>query len=180
MAITPSGSPAWVRNAAHTTYGGHTDKRNWQSQGLVNGRTDVGAEAFTRAAADLAAIARTAPLATLRVTCNDSSPAAPTIEYVSQMTGIQSASYGGGAAPTGYPSASRNGDGDVTITWPTTLTDDYGVSAAVDINTAIPGAYGSTITICTATITSNNVVRVRSFDAGGSALADAQFCLEVG
>ena len=71
MAITPAGSPPWVRNADHATYGGNLDKRNFQGQGIINAQTDVGAEQFVRLCTDLAAAVRTAPFGIFVCTPND-------------------------------------------------------------------------------------------------------------
>src|SRR5262245_17366201 len=114
MAITPTGKPGWVRTNSHEHYGGDTNKKNYQSQGAVNSRTDLTAENVCRVAADIAAMARTAEFATIVFTCNDSVPAAPTVnEYLAQT----------GGAPTG----SRIGDGDVTLEWLDQYSNDYGV-----------------------------------------------------
>lgn len=182
MSTTPNGYPAWVRSADHTTYGGHADKTNYQSQGVVNPQTDIGAEAFTRLVADLEAIQRTAPWCVLTVTCNDASPAAPTITVINQMTGVRTASYSGDAAPSGYPSAARNGNGDVTITWATSYADPYGVTGTVHVAHATASAHGSSSASVAVALTDTNAdgfneaVRVRCWSAG-AALADATFTL---
>lgn len=180
MTITPNGYPAWLRTAAHTDYGGHTDKRNWMSQGVVNGRTDVGAEAFARMVADLAAVARVAPFATLRVQCNDTSPAAPTILVCHQMTGIRETSYAGDAAPAGFPSAARNGNGDVTLTWASSYTDPYGVSGAVNIKNCVVTPVTNAARVAAYELPSAVSVRVRIFvSTSGAAATDPIFSLKV-
>ncbi len=171
MAITPDGLPAWVRQSDHTTYGGHVDKVNWHNQPLTNPRTDVGAEAFARLVADMEAVVRTAPFVVLRVTCNDTTPAAPTIQLVNQMTGIRESSYEGDAAPSGMPSGARNGDGDITLTWSSSYNDPYSVSGTVKIIAATADAEGASARICTTVIT-DTTVRARVFDAAGSASQD--------
>jgi hypothetical protein len=72
MATTPNGTPAWTRSADHTFYGGHVDKANYQDEPIVNPKTDVGANAIQRMAADLAAVARMANFATVTFTANES------------------------------------------------------------------------------------------------------------
>jgi len=175
---TPSGSPAWVRTADHSDYGGHVDKVNWHGQGLVNARTDVGAEAIMRLAADLAAVVRTSPLCTITFLCNDGSPAAPTIEAVNLMTGVRFVSYAGDSAPTGYPSGARNGDGDVTLTIPSALTDDYSVSGDVEIIGATATVQDAAARTATYEIPTANTIRVRAWN-GASALADARVTVEI-
>lgn len=186
MAITPNGSPAWVRNADHTVYGGNVQKTNFHSQGVTNPRTDVGAEGFVRLAADLAAVARTAPFSSLTVLCNDSAPAAPTIEVVDQMTGLRVFSYEGDAAPPGYPSGARNGAGDVTITWDASYEDAYGVSGDIDIQHPLVTVHGTTPVKAVCELLDpdinllNEAVRVRCFTfPGGAATSNARFSLEV-
>jgi hypothetical protein len=179
MPIVPTGDPAWIRTADHTTYGGDTEKTNFQSQGVTNARTDVGAEAFTRMAADLAAVQRTAPFCTVTFLCNDGVPAAPTITFVNQMTGIRSVQYAGDSAPSGFPSGARNGNGDVTFTWSTTYDDPYGIAGAINIVHAEVSGIGSTAIIATYEITSANVVRVRLFDAAGVAISDKRASLSI-
>lgn len=179
MSVTPTGYPAWQRSSDHTVYGGHTDKTNYQSAGLVNGQTDVGAEAICRIAADLEAVHRTAAFCELRFLCNDSSPAAPTIEFVNQMTGIRSTSYAGASPPAGFPSAARNGNGDVTLTWASSYNDPYGVAGTVNIVHGIPSLHGATPGDVTVDILTATTVRLRATNAAGAAIADARIGLEV-
>jgi hypothetical protein len=130
MAITPTGSPPWTRTSDHTQYGGNVNKRNYGNVGVVDAQTDVGAEDFCRLASDVAALARTADFAVITYLCNDSVPAAPTIEVVYMMTGTRVTSYAGDNPPSGFPSAARNGNGDVTFTFASSYADDYGVSGS--------------------------------------------------
>lgn len=169
---TPSGSPAWTRTAGIAQYGGHADKKNHLSIGVVDPLTDVGAEAFQRITADLAAIAKTAPFCVLQVTCNDGTPAAPTVDSLLQMNGTDTDGYEGDASPSGFPSLARNGDGDFTITFASSYSDDYSQSGAFAVKFADGGLASSsagTVTVETAATT----VRVRCWDGAGSALADA-------
>ena len=116
MPITPTGNPAWTRSAGIESYGGNVNKRNHLSQGVVDPETDISAENLSRIAADLTAVARVSAFSAIRFTCNDTSPAAPTVANVLQQTAINTAGYEGDAAPTGMPSLARNGTGDVTVT----------------------------------------------------------------
>ena len=185
MAIVPTGATPWTRTNDHTTYGGDPNKTNWHSQGVTNARTDVGAEALCRMAEDLAAVMRTAPFCLAYITCDDTTPAAPTLTFVNQMTGVRIVSYLGSAAPAGFPSATRNGNGDVTITWATSYTDDYGVSGNIHICHADVSIYGSTPLVPTAVLTDpnadgrNEAVRVRLFTLAGAAATNQSCSLSV-
>ena len=82
MPIVPSGSTPWIRTNDLTHYGGHPEKANYLSRGAIDPLTDVDASQFSRLAADVAALQRVAPFCTMTILCNDSAPAAPTVEYV--------------------------------------------------------------------------------------------------
>jgi len=175
---TPAGLPAWSRAADHTVYGGHLQKVNYQSQGVVNPRTDFGAEALCRLAADAEATVRTCPFAVVTLLNRDASPAAPTIEAVYMMTGVRATSYDGSAAPTGFPSAARNGTGDVTMTFAASYADPYGISHPFTPTHCVLGFHGTTFLDATYVI-SGSTVRIRCFGAGGSALGDRRVTLTV-
>jgi hypothetical protein len=179
MAITPTGAPCWTRQTSHTDYGGNTLKQNYMGQGVMNALTDVGAEDFCRLCSDMAAVARTASMWVITYECNDTAPAAPTVNIVHGMTGVQLVSYEGNAAPTGYPSAARNGNGDVTFTFDATYDDEYGVAGAwvpVTCNTSV----SATAAREASWVISGSTVRVRIFDAAGAAVSDPTVTLEVG
>lgn len=178
MAVTPSGSPAWVRTASHVDYGGHVGKVNLHGQGLTDPRTDVGAEAITRLASDLAAVARTCPLVTITYLCNDSVIAHPTIESVLLMTGVRFVNYAGDAAPTGFPSGERNGNGDVTLTILSSLSDEYGVSGDVSIVGARATVQNAAARTASYEIPTANTLRVRAWN-GASALSDARVTVSI-
>lgn len=185
-AIVPTGAPAWVRSVSHVDYGGDTNKTNWLTQGVVNARTDVGAEALCRLAEDLACCVRTAPWATLTLQCNDGgSPAAPTVLAINQMTGVRIISYAGDNPPSGFPGATRNGNGDVTITWATSYQDDYGVSGSINIVHAKATIRGITPLSYAYQLVDGNsdglseAIRVRVFDLAGVAAASPSFTLSV-
>jgi hypothetical protein len=178
MTITPSGSPAWARTADHSHYGGHTDKRNYQSQGVTNPRTDVGAEAIVRQAADTAAAVRTAKFASITYTNNDSSPAAPTVSGLEMMTGIVQSPYAGDAPPTGFPGAVRVGAGHVKFTFASSYTDEYGVAASFSPRRAKASGHGSAFVNCTCVVSGQDV-DVYCWDAAGVALAGKTVTLTV-
>lgn len=128
--IVPTGSPAWVRDATHETYGGALEKANYQSTGTIDPQTDFSAENWARTSLDMAACERTAPAMMLRYQCNDTPHAPPTIIYARSMWG-STGTYEGDNPPVGFPSAIRNDDSDVTFILEDgqTLPDAYGVRA---------------------------------------------------
>lgn len=173
MAITPTGSPAWTRTVDFSHYGGNANKENYLGRGAIDALTDVAAEEFSRMVADIAGLARTAPFAIVTYLCNDASPDAPTIEFCALMTGVQTTSYEGDAAPAGFPSAARNGDGDVTFTFASSYADEYGVAGAYvprDPGGSLIGTTGGAPTF----VISGSTLRIRAFDSAGAALADAR------
>jgi len=156
---TPTGKPAWVRTNDHTAYGGHVNKTNYESVGTVNPRTDLSAQNLCRIAADLAAIARTAPFAIIKFTCNDSSPAAPTILTYWSMAG-------------GQPTPSRNGTGDVTFTWSASYDDPYGVAGSINIfGTVATVDVLSSTRFCT-TLSGSVSARIQVWNDAGAAVGD--------
>lgn len=181
MAIIPTGSPAWLRTATHSDYGGNTSKRNFMSRGVVDPLTDVGAEDFVRICADLEAAVRTVPFATLTYLNSDSVPAAPTVQSALLMTGVRVVSYVGDAAPAGFPSAVRNGTGDVTFTFASSYTDPYGVAGTFAIShygaSGSDGA-GGIVRVTTERPTATTL-RVRCFNSAGAALGNCTVTLRV-
>jgi len=178
MTTTPSGSPAWTRTNSHTDYGGDTEKQNYLSQGAVDAQTDVTAEQICRIAADLEALHRTVPFCQLVYTNNDGATAAPTITRIRMMTGTRLISYEGDAAPSGFPSAARNGDGDVTFTFSASYLDAYGVSGAF----AIRYPHAEVLFnegIAAPEIVSDTQVRIRVKDTAGAALLNQDVLLEI-
>lgn len=179
MTITPTGVPAQVRSANIQDYGGHADKRNYQAQGVVNPLTDVDATQFTRITADLAACARVAPFCVITVQCNDTAPAAPTVLRALQMGVVAPTGYAGASPPdANLPTLARDGDGAFTITWPATTTDDYGVSAPVDLLNVFPGTHESSRKTLTAWDDERTLV-VIALDDAGDPLPDAVVTIEV-
>lgn len=176
--ITPSGLPAWSRTADHQNYGGHTSKVNYQSQGVTNPRTDVGAEAICRHASDTAAAVRTSDFAKITFLNNDGSPAAPTVESVEMMTGVTSTPYAGGSPTTGFPGATRSSTGVTVFTFDSSYVDDYGVSSSFAPTMAMAVGHGSSFVNCTCVV-SGQTVTVYCWDAAGVAVGDKRVTLTV-
>lgn len=177
--IIPSGQPVWLRTSDFQTYGGHTQKQNHLGQGVIDALTDVGAEQISRFFADAASVARVAPFATITFTCNDSSPAAPTILAVNGMIGVRYTSYEGNAAPAGYASAARNGNGDVTFTFASAYSDPYGVSGAFALSHPRASIVGPDGGSAPCEKLSDTTVRVRAYDAVGNVFMNATVTLIV-
>lgn len=177
---TPTGNPAWLRTSAFDTYGGDLNKQNYQSQGVVNPRTDVGAEGFSRLTADVASIARTVEFCSMLVQCDDATPGPPTVVNCRLMTGVTAVSYVGNAPPTGFPTVARNGNGDVSVTFASSYSDEYGVAGAFIAKDPIANFVGSSGGLATPDRVSSTVIRVRCFSLLAVALVSPKFTLTVG
>src|SRR5690606_32431313 len=143
-----------------------SEKRNYQSQGVVNPKTDVGAEDYSRLVTDVAASVRTAAFCVITFLQDDTTPDDPTVEYVNMMTGVRTTIYDGGAPPDGFPSVTRNDDGDVSITFDSNYSDGYAVSGAFTPRHASGNVHGSTAATVSCSV-SGSVVTVLTFDAAG-------------
>jgi hypothetical protein len=187
MSVTPTGSPAWARTADHTIYGGNVNKRNFMSEGVLNAETDVGAEDITRMAEDLAAVVRTAPFAAIAYTADDTTPANPTVLSVRQMTGVQTSSYAGASPPTGFPAATRSGDGVTVFTWSATYQDAYGQTAYVNLKqgggSVSAASTGRKVAVVLSDANAdgyNEVATVSVYDASGTLDTDQSVSFWVG
>jgi len=167
MTITPTGLPAWTRTAAHTDYGGHTSKTNYMGGGVINAKTDVGAEQVCRMAADVAALVRVAPFAVLTIQFNDTPAADPTILYANLMTGV-TANYEGDNPPSGFPSASRAADGVCLLSFDSSYSDDYGVAADFAPEQAEGTGHGSSNVIVDVAISGTDLQVTCADEVGGS------------
>ncbi len=179
MPIIPTGSPPWVRTNDLTHYGGHPEKSNYLSRGAIDPLTDVDAAQFSRLASDVAALQRVAPFCNITILCNDSAPAAPTVEFVHMQTGYTASSYAGASPPTGFPSVARNGNGDATITFATDYSDPYGVVGSFVISDMIPGLIHTSAGEATAERVTDSTVRLRAFSSAGAAISNARMTLTV-
>jgi hypothetical protein len=184
MTTTPAGLPPWSKTAAIEYYGGHVNKQNLLAQDATDPRTDVTAEQLMRLSADLASIVRVSAFCVMLVTCNDTSPAAPTVHYVRMMNGVDSDGYAGGSPPTGFPTLARTGTGAFTVTFAAEPEDDYGeteylhliggiggVSAAAEADVDIAASDPNTDTY-------NERVTVKVFNSSG-ALGDKTLLVEL-
>jgi hypothetical protein len=171
MSTTPTGSPAWVRANGPETYGGRADKRNYASQGAVNGQTDVDVSEFLRLTADLAALQRVAPFATIVLKCNDTSPAAPTI-----------LAHAGMVDP---PAVARVTDGTVELTWLPEYADAYGVAGQVHIGAVVATVLDTATRVAVYELDDpdsnglNERVTVRVMNASNVVVADATVSITV-
>lgn len=179
MAIVPSGSPPWLRSNDLTHYGGDLNKENFLSRGAIDALTDVDAKQFSRLAADVAALQRVMPFCTITFLCSDSSPTAPTVEFIHMQTGLTSVSYLGSSPPSGFPALSRNGDGDVSITFLSSYTDPYGISGSFSISSILPGLISTSSGETVAERVSATVIRMRAFTSAGSAIPNARMTVSI-
>lgn len=175
---TPTGNPAWTRSVDYSQYGGDPNKQNYQSQGVVNPKTDVGAEGFSRLVSDAAAVVRTAEFCVMQVLC-DVGGTNTTVEHCRLMTGI-SASYSGAAPPTGFPSITRRGNGDVSVIFASSYSDEYGISGAFAAKEPVATLIGGTAGVAVPDLVSPTEVRVRCFNLSAAAITGARFSLTIG
>jgi len=187
---TPTGLPAWTRSADYIQYGGDPSKANYQSQGVVNPRTDVGAEGFSRLVADAASVVRTAEFASMQILCVDGGSNTPIVENCRLMVGVTVIPYAGTAPPGGvapitllpllFPIVTRVSNGSVQVTFPASYIDEYGVAGAFIVKEPIANFVGAGGGVAVPEIVSATVVNVRVFDLTGVAISGARFTLSVG
>jgi hypothetical protein len=178
---TPAGVPAWLRQASASTYGGHPNKRNYQSVGPVNPETDVDAAEFIRMSADMASVARVATFCSATIVCDDSTPGAPTVSSINQMTAVSTAGYlGDSPSHASFPTVERVSNGKVQATWPSSATDDYGVSGDITIRHVRAWVIGAAAYASVkVTVDSSTEVSFEAVDAAGAAISNATICFEV-
>lgn len=82
-------------------------------------------------------------------------------------TNVHDAVWGGGASVK--PVVTKNGIGDYTVTWPTTVPDALAVNHTLGIRRAWMSVEGATPLYQTVTVASANSVRVRLYATSGSA-----------
>lgn len=131
-------------------------------------RTGWSASAHARAAADLVAAKRTAPLAVLTYT---SSGGGVTLHNCWSMVEI-------GTVSAYAPTLTRSATGVVLVTFPVQVADEYDISGTLCIRGARATLNGTTAGLRAIEIVSPNSVRVRTFDSSGVA-ADRKVTLKV-
>jgi hypothetical protein len=129
MTISPAGLPLWSRTASFEVYGGHLQKRDYGGICMVNALTDVSAAQFCRLTGDAAGAARVATLFSMSLSRSGSTI---TINYCAPQWAPPSLSpYDGGVAMGLYPVAALTDTNEVTVTVPSSATDEFGVAQAI-------------------------------------------------
>lgn len=155
MTILPAGNPLWLRSPGITQYGGDVNKKDYGGIGSVNSQTDINAAQFSRLTADLAAVARVAPLVRLLIIPSSSAPYAA-VQYCAPAWAPPTAYTDGSVPPSSvYPTVTASAATSCVVTIPSAIMDDYGVSAAVHprIVSVQGGVWGGTFSGNAFTIT---------------------------
>jgi len=180
MTTVPQGLPAWVRANNFVTYGGDPNKKNFASRGLINPKTDVGAEGFSRLVADVAALQRVADFCVIQIICDADVGGAPIVESCRLMTAVTAAPYTGTTPPAGFPTVTRNGDGDVTLEFDTSYVDEYGVEGTLILRSPVATLLADTAGVANPELVGSFRARVRCVDLSAAALSGARFTLTLG
>ena len=159
-----TGNPIWARDVNTTQYCGDPNKKDFGNVGVLNPKTDLGANQHARLVADLTTVARSSLLMRLVFTPNATAPStsvqccmpawSPPATWLDGA--VTRPGYPDGSAPPSQYYATIVGTGSTrTITLPTEASDDYGVTYAVTprIVQAIGGAWNGTITSNAFTLT---------------------------
>lgn len=173
-------NPAWTRTAGIDTYGGHAQKRNYANQGKIDALTDIDADDINRIASDLSTNTRMQAFLVARLTLNDTSPAAPTVHWCAfQPTGVSTTNFAGDAPPTGFPTFTRLGNGNIEVTFSASYSDEYGNSASTNLEDADGGGAGATFANVVGEITSAVVAEFTVTGTAGTAIQNAVIHIEV-
>lgn len=176
--VVPSGSPSWTRTADFTNYGGDLHKQDFLNRGPIDSLTDVGAASFARMTNDLAAAVRTAPLAV--ITFGGVIGGSPSVSWAATPSGVRVTPYPMGAgAPSGCPRVDHESVGTYLITFDSTLTDSFSVSAPFSIMSASVSPMHTSVCRGTAEMVSSTVVRARVYDASDALINPDSVGLEV-
>jgi hypothetical protein len=167
--IIPEGAPVWARTATIGQYGGSVLKRDYMDRGPIDQITDVGAKQFARMTADLTAAAYTSPFAILRVRFVPTG--SPVVECAHMMTGVRLAEYSG-EPPWGFPTVTRNGTSDITITFAESYADSYGVEAPLVLTHASASPLYDAVTRAVCQVVTPTSVRVRLYNASDSPITE--------
>jgi hypothetical protein len=148
-------SPYWERTTSAEDYGGHPQKRDYGMTGCVNALTDASAAQIKRLTADMAALARTSPLWTGTIARSGS---VFTVSFSRPAWGDYSLSYTGSVPPTGHPSVALTDTNQVTITFPSSASDEYGSTGLIRVSSVVPMQTGvswvGTVNVPTVVLTS--------------------------
>lgn len=173
-------NPAWTRTAGPEAYGAHANKVNYMNQGKIDALTDVGAEDINRIGLDLSAVVRTAPLLVARLTLSDTSPDDPTVHFCAfQPSGVITTDFAGDAPPAGFPTFTRLGNGNIRVTFDASYADDYGNSAATDLQDADGSGAGGNFANVSGTTPTTTTAEFTVFGTGGTAINDQTIHIEV-
>lgn len=123
--------------------------------------TDLAAAYWNKLAASVAAMTHTAPRAVRRFVGHATTPADPS-------SGLVHDSQWGSSSGV-KPTVTRNGTGDITITWTSSQTDELGVSHTLNLRYAKGYAEGATAYHVQCSCPTANTVSVRIFDMAGAA-----------
>jgi hypothetical protein len=154
MAIVPKGNPAFVRSSDITTLDGNVNKQNYLGIGIVDPRTDYSAEGFSRLVEIVAAAEKTIPRCVITLQCRDSIAANPTIvSHLGMYT---------------QPTVARISDGYVSLTFPASESDVYGVSGGFTVSSVASKLLGIS-TNTTQQDFSSSIVYVKAVNSAGVA-----------
>lgn len=131
----------WGRGASAGSYGASSTLRDYGDVGAINANTDVTAAQYKRLASDAAASTRTAPIATMLVRY------AAGVAYVANCVVPWAPAlfleYLGSAPPSSaYPVAAISGS-YLTVNFPVSAVDEYGVSENIIVRIAVSTLNGT-------------------------------------
>lgn len=147
---------ALPESAAYSTYGGA--KANYAP--VEDYTTDEDAADRNRYVSDVAGMTHTICRAWRAFVGHATTPTDPTSNVFDNVWGNDLADK---------PTVARTGAGVYTVTYPTSIVDDNGVTVSLNLRRAWACVEGTTAYITTASATSPNVITVRIFDAAGAA-----------
>lgn len=160
MSIAIKGTPYWTRTSVVGDYDGSIEKQNYNGIGIINPRTDVSAEGYNRVAATLVSLANVAPVCVINFQGRESGSLTPLILSCMLGNGAMALNYDNTSVPTGFPTVVNAGSGIYTVTMPTAMTDQFGVSGNVTVRWVEFTARGGTTTPVVATTTIDSAVQM--------------------
>ena len=136
--IIPTGNPSWTRTATAASYGAHPGLHDYGNTGAINANTDVTASQYKRLCADLANAAMVAPLATMSIRWTVGPQAVFVSSILAQWADPLFIEYAGSSPPSSvYPTVTISGT-TVTISFPGSASDTYGVSGEIVARLVVP------------------------------------------